>query len=157
MSVVILADASVNGDWTDPPMTTPPTGPFSRLVPMVNVVTDQLGADGPSLGINSGQSGLSRIDQSVGGTTGSKNVVTSTSGLPPRPMPFERANWQTQPMPFNRLQGRVGYQSAASSLAVRVAIQDATTIPTTAETAAAAIKPAMIDALNLRRGGRFSA
>lgn len=153
---LITADLSVLIDPTDPPMTVPPSGPFSVVPVAHNVTTDRLAPAGPGLGPNALQNGIVRIDQTVGGETTARNIVTWAAGLPPRPAAFLRENWQGQPMPLNRLQGRVGYQNAAQQLATRVSTQDATIIPTGAETAAAATHPAIVARLDVHRGGRWS-
>lgn len=155
MNILIANHAAAGGDPTDPPLTTPPVGVFSTLPEMVNHTTDQTAPDGP--GLPPDQNGIIRVDQTVGGTTMRKNIVTFvTGGIGKRPQPFTRESWQGMPTPFNRLQGRVGYQSAAADLRTRVAVQDATVIPTTAETTAAFVNPGLINALNVQRGGRFS-
>lgn len=156
MHSILIANPAVLGDPTDPPMTTPPTDGWATQPGVVNVTTDQLAPPGPGLGTNAGQNGIVRVDQTIGGTTTARNIVTWATGLSRRPAPFLRESWQGQPMPLNRLQGRVGYQRASEQLAVRVATQDAVALPTQAETAAAATHPNLIRTLNVQRGRRWS-
>lgn len=143
-------------DVTAPPMTVPPSGPYATVPAVVNTTTDQLAPDGPGLGVNAGQNGIIRIDQTVGGTTMAKNILISATGLAKRPMPFLRENWSAAPSPLNRLQGRVGYQRESAELRSRISMQDKTVIPTPAEGAAAYAYPDVNIGLMRARRNRFN-
>lgn len=156
MSTVLLANASAVHDPTDPPLSVAPAGALSVLPAYHNETTDQTAPAGPGLGANAGQNGIIRIDQTVGGTTTARNIITWATGLRARPPAFARENWQGQPMPLNRLQGRVGYQANSDELRTRLDAASAITVPTGAEGAAAALNPAIMATLDVRRGRRFA-